>query len=121
MFCDQCGTENRNDRKFCSNCGAKLHDYTKPKENLIMPEEITFEKGKVKKGNKLKKCFDIVAYLFLTFAILFTILSFCVKDAQIAMIVVSTVSFAMFFITLLAKVITIKVLKSKKYNEKKKS
>ena len=29
MFCNQCGEENRNDRKFCSNCGAKLRDYTK--------------------------------------------------------------------------------------------
>lgn len=55
MFCEECGEKNRNDRKFCTNCGAALRDYTKPKENLITPEEITEKQTKVAKTNKRTK------------------------------------------------------------------
>ena len=60
MFCNQCGEDNRNDRKFCTNCGAPLRDYTKPRENLIMPEEIEQKKASVAHKNKVVKVFNII-------------------------------------------------------------
>ncbi|MCQ2564847.1 MAG: zinc-ribbon domain-containing protein [Clostridia bacterium] len=48
MFCENCGQENRNDRKFCTNCGASLRDYTKPKENLLMPDDLVNKNRKIK-------------------------------------------------------------------------
>ena len=55
MFCTECGEENRNDRKFCTNCGKPLRDYTKPRENLLMPEDIENAKENLIKKNKKKK------------------------------------------------------------------
>ena len=79
MFCNKCGSENRNDRKFCANCGAPLKDYTKPRENLIMPEEITEKQKVVKKRNITRLITNIIMTLFLIVAIGFAIASFYVE------------------------------------------
>ena len=63
MFCTECGEKNRNDRKFCTNCGKPLKDYTKPRENLLMPEDIEKAKENVKKQNKKKKTLTFIAIL----------------------------------------------------------
>ena len=55
MFCNQCGKENRNDRKFCMECGAKLKDYTKPVENPILITDISNKQEEVVKRNKFNK------------------------------------------------------------------
>lgn len=76
MFCNECGTENRNDRKFCTNCGAALNDYTKPRENLVMPEEIEKEQQNVAKRNSLTKKFNIALAIILLLAIGLTVATF---------------------------------------------
>ena len=83
MFCNKCGSENRNDRKFCSNCGAPLKDYTKPRENLIMPEEISNKQTAVEKRNKLRLTTNIIMTLFLVLGTGFAIASFYVKEILI--------------------------------------
>lgn len=80
MFCNKCGSENRNDRKFCANCGAPLRDYTKPRENLIMPEEIAEKQKVVKKRNLMRLVTNIIMTLFLTVAAGLAIASFYVKN-----------------------------------------
>jgi uncharacterized membrane protein YvbJ len=69
MFCTECGEKNRNDRKFCTNCGKPLKDYTKPRENLLMPEDIEKAKEDVKKQNKKKIILNVIFILFLCFAV----------------------------------------------------
>ena len=76
MYCNECGTENRNDRKFCTNCGASLTDYTKPRENLVMPEDIEKEQNLVAKRNSLTKKFNIALAIILLLAIGLTVTTF---------------------------------------------
>ena len=114
MFCKECGEENRNDRKFCSNCGANLVDYTKPREDLIMPEEIKKEQEKVQKKNKVTKIFDIIFYTCLTLAIAFTIASFFVpKKVLIGFSITCIVLYSILFISaIIRKIILKKIQKS---------
>lgn len=77
MYCNQCGEENRNDRKFCTNCGAQLRDYTKPKQNLIMPDDLIAT-------NKAKKALKVWALVFTVLAVLFAV-------ATVALLVVAFV------------------------------
>lgn len=58
MFCKNCGAENRNDSKFCLHCGAKLGNYLKPNENLIMPNDI-----KMQQQNKSTRKICSVLYI----------------------------------------------------------
>lgn len=99
MFCNQCGEENRNDRKFCSNCGAPLKDYTKPRENLIMPEDVENYEKKTKKYDKSLKIFKILMLISFLCAIILLAVSFFVKGkAQMALIIISIVMFVSFFV-----------------------
>lgn len=81
MFCNSCGHENRNDRKFCENCGEKLRDYTKPRENLIMPEEIEAKQNFIKKRNVIAKSFNISLAIILVLGIALLIMTFLFKGA----------------------------------------
>ena len=102
MFCDQCGSENRNDRKFCSNCGAPLTNYTKVKENLIMPEEIEKKQDVVKNRQHIKKVAKAILWVLFGFALLTTILSFFV-DGPLFWV---TIGFALaFYLALLITII----------------
>ena len=112
MFCNQCGEENRNDRKFCSNCGAKLRDYTQPRENLIMPEDVENYEKKTKNYDKLLKIFKILMIIpFLSAIILLAVSFFVDGKAQMALIIISIVMFVIFFVFLKLK----SVISLKKY------
>ncbi len=80
MFCNNCGSENRNDRKYCANCGSPLKDYTKPRENLIMPEDINKKQIIVNKRNKLRIITNFIMMLFLVLGTGFSIASFYVES-----------------------------------------
>lgn len=109
MFCNKCGSENRNDRKFCTNCGAPLRDYTKPRENLIMPEEISNKQTAVAKINKLRLITNIIMTLFLIIAISFAIVSFYVKDNLIlTFAILAFVCIVIVIVTYIIKVVLIK-------------
>ena len=75
MFCNECGTENRNDRKFCTNCGAELIDYTKPRENLVMPEDVE-KKQEVAERKSLTKKFNIALALIMLVTIALAVAAF---------------------------------------------
>lgn len=113
MFCNECGTENRNDRKFCTNCGAALIDYTKPRENLVMPEDIENEQKNIAKRNSLTKKFNIALAIILLLAIGLTITTF-VFDGTIRLVLgaCALASCVVFLI-----VWRIKVVKIKKIND----
>lgn len=81
MFCNKCGAENRNDRKFCANCGAPLRDYTKPRENLIMPEEIERKQSIVQSRNKIRLACNILMCVLFVLGVAFTVLSFFVDES----------------------------------------
>ena len=98
MFCENCGAENRNDRKFCSNCGSPLRDYTKPKENLIMSNEVEQEQKKVRMRNHIKNVSTILMCVFFVCAVALTIVSFFIKN--FAFWVIIGLAFA-FYIALL--------------------
>ena len=107
----QCGHENRNDRKFCEECGSPLRDYTKPRENLIMPNDIKNEQLTEKK-TKTVKIYTTICSIILVMAVIFTALSFCFKnELRKAFAIVSIVLFVAFFI-----VAAIKKRKVKKIN-----
>ena len=98
MFCTQCGHENRNDRKFCEECGSPLRDYTKPRENLIMPDDLKNEQLEVKKTNTVK-IYTTICSIILVMATIFAVLSFFFKEElQKAFAIVSIVLFVVFFI-----------------------
>ena len=92
MYCKECGTENRNDRKFCTNCGKPLEDYTKPKEDLIMPEEIKEKQDNVSTRKKIIKNLNIVSLSLLAVGVILSIISFFVtKKVKIALLIVAIV------------------------------
>ena len=99
MFCNQCGEENRNDRKFCSSCGAQLRDYTKPRENLLMPDDIKKEQEYVKNKNHLIKVFYISMAIILLIAAVLTITSFFVPgNWKLITAIISTCFYIAFLI-----------------------
>ena len=104
MFCNQCGEDNRNDRKFCTNCGAPLRDYTKPRENLIMPEEIEEKQNIVKHKNKIAKVFTIVNLILQLIVVTLLIVSFFVKEpADMILLVIAIIFEIAFFACLIIK------------------
>ncbi|MBE7076275.1 MAG: zinc ribbon domain-containing protein [Clostridiales bacterium] len=120
MFCNQCGEENRNDRKFCSNCGSPLIDYTKPKENLVFPEDIKKEQ-QLQKANKTAKIFDIISVsLFLT-SILLTAISLFVENqnAKLVLTIISLVLYVIILANIIAKIVILKKSNKKEVEEKK--
>ncbi len=88
MFCKNCGAENVNNSKFCLNCGAKLDDYTAPKKDLVMPDEIDNQQ----KNAKTQKICKILYILAVCSLLLSGIFVFCSLFAlTIPFIVISTV------------------------------
>lgn len=67
MFCKECGAENRNDGKFCSNCGAKLTDYTKTptQEELLMPQDVVDNTNKQKQAKKHYRVRQVVSIILI--------------------------------------------------------
>ncbi len=114
MFCSQCGQENRNDRKFCSNCGAPLKDYTKPAQNLIMPEDIIKQQTNIEKRNKVARGLNILLSIIFCFAVVFTILLFVLPNrAQGAMTILAIVFDVLFIVVCIVKACTLKKYKNK--------
>lgn len=114
MFCSNCGKENRNDRKFCTECGAKLRDYTKPRENLLMPEDIEDAKHTVKRNNSIKLVCGIIMFIIFAVAIGFTIASIFVnEDLKVAFSITSLCLLVAFFIVWIAKDLLTKQTKKK--------
>ncbi len=112
MFCDQCGTENRNDRKFCSNCGAKLRDYTKPRENLIMPDEVEKEQELVRKRNQVQRITFILLSVFFAIAIAGTVLTFFMENVLFWVVVgVSLFGFLAMLITYIVRLVLLNKIK----------
>lgn len=103
MFCRECGTENRNDRKFCSNCGAPLKDYTKPVENTIHPDEIKEKQQIVAKKNKANDVFMILSVSFLIVAIILSVISFVVGENLVMPILI--IALICYFVALVLYII----------------
>ena len=103
MFCGECGTNNRNDSKFCVNCGSKLHDYTKPKENLIMPEEIEAKQKNILKVSKVCKILSIISLILILACTTFAVLSYFVKAKQFIFLIITLVLFGLTIITVITR------------------
>lgn len=104
MFCNECGHENRNDRKFCSECGSKLRDYTKPVENLVMPQEIEAAKENVRRKNKVSKTCNIIFWFLFALSILLIVPIFFVENTlKIVLVCSSVLSFIGMIIALIVK------------------
>lgn len=120
MFCRECGTENRNDRKFCSNCGAPLKDYTKPTENLIHPDEIKEKQVKVEKKNKVDNVLKVLSISFLIVAIVLSVISFAVNENFITpIIIIALICYAIALILYIIKTILLKRIENSINKEKK--
>ncbi len=104
MFCHKCGTENRNDRKFCSNCGEPLRDYTKPREDLIMPEDVRDNHAKLVKFNNTITILRSVYWISLVLSVILIIVSFFVpKVAKFPCAMVAVILVVIFFIVYVVK------------------
>lgn len=113
MFCKECGKENRNDSKFCVECGAPLHDYTKPKQDLIMPEEIEKKQKAIKHKKNISKIFNYISLSLIVVAVTFSILTFFVPEkAKLAFAILCLVLYSMILILEISKAIIIKHIKS---------
>ncbi len=89
MFCDQCGEENRNDRKFCTNCGSPLRDYTKPidKKDLLMPEDVVdMQKQAKAKKRKFVVCSILSLICILASAVCIVLSSFVFQDRTVKLV-----------------------------------
>lgn len=92
MFCKNCGEENRNDRKFCANCGTPLKDYTAPveKEELLMPEDVERANIKAKKHKSHYMVRQILGFVCLALALVGVLLTYLVfKEKTIKLIIIS--------------------------------
>ena len=94
MFCRDCGSENRNDSKFCTNCGKPMKDYTKPVENVIMPDDIKQKQEAVKNQNHTIKKLTIVMYILFIAGIALLVGGFFI-DSNVARIVLMTLGFVL--------------------------
>ena len=104
MFCTECGTENRNDRKFCTNCGKPLRDYTKPRENLLMPEDITKAQEKVKAKKALANAFNVAIVISLLLAVACAIaIFFTTEVAKTVFVCTSCVLFVLTLVFIIIK------------------
>lgn len=93
MFCKNCGEENRNDRKFCANCGAPLKDYTAPveKEELLMPEDVEQANLKAKQRKNHYMIRQILGFVCLALALVGVLLTYLVfKDKTTKLIIISS-------------------------------
>ena len=113
MFCTECGEKNRSDRKFCTNCGAPLKDYTKPRENLLMPEDI--EKAQAKaKTNNISKNFILPLIISAILTLASTIAIFFVKQpVKNILVIVSICLFILLLLILFIRKIKIKQITNK--------
>ncbi len=121
MFCSECGHENRNDRKFCAECGNKLKAYNEEtkKEDLLMPVDIENEKFKVEKRNNINKVSSIIFWCIFVSAILLTIFSFIVKDeAKLALIIIASVCYISMLVVVIIKKSLLKRINKDKSTEK---
>ena len=118
MFCTECGQENRNDRKFCTNCGKPLRDYTKPRENLLMPNDIEKAQQEVKSNNKFKLICNIIYIIMLLAAFTCFVLACIFKNIANTLIIVGLAIIIVGLIILFIKKIKTKYLKN---NQTKKS
>lgn len=106
MFCQECGEENRNDRKFCANCGAPLRDYTKPRENLVMPDDVNNTHIKNLKIKKTNLIFNIILGILLLIGILFLIVTFfTVDNLQLTFSIISLSSLILYIIISITKMV----------------
>lgn len=117
MYCKECGENNRNDRKFCTNCGAKLQDYTKPREDLIMPEEIKSKQDNITKFNKINRIISIVMALLLLLGIGFIVATFFTEgNLQLVFIVTCLVCLSTYVVLWITN---FTITKKKNKNNKK--
>ena len=113
MFCTECGEKNRNDRKFCTNCGKPLRDYTKPRENLLMPEDIEKAKTQVKVTNKVKLICNILYLILLALSALSFVLAFVFTNLKAVFIITGIVLIIIGLVILFVKKIKIKQTQNK--------
>lgn len=99
MFCANCGEENRNDRKFCSNCGSPLRDYTKPRENLLMPEDVKNANIEAEKVQKKRTMLNIAMTILFLLAVTCIVVDFFVPNKlQMLFAIISLVFCVAFFV-----------------------
>lgn len=120
MYCRECGTENRNDRKFCSNCGTPLKDYTKPAENLILPNEIEAKQESVKKKNKSTRILKMLIIAFFVIAVILSFTSFLFKGNIALTIIILAIVFYIVSLCLIISCLIIKKHTAKTLNSNKK-
>ena len=121
MFCSNCGEENRNDRKFCANCGNPLKDYTKPtpKEDLLMTQDVIEANKKQAKTKKTLIVCRVLSFAMLILACACVIFSnFVFKDNKTLQVVLSSVAIGLTVLFLILASINAKIAKKIKQAEK---
>lgn len=121
MFCNQCGEENRNDRKFCANCGAPLKDYTKQptQEELLMPQDVIDANNKQKQDKKRYWVRHAVSIVLILVACICVIVSnFVFKGNRTVQIWLSSIAVVLSFIYITLVIINAKYAR-KQRNAKK--
>lgn len=121
MFCSNCGEENRNDRKFCANCGSPLKDYTIPtaKEDLLMPQDVIEANKKQNKSKKALVVCRIVSFVMMILACVCVVLSnFVFKNNTTVQIVLSAVAIGLTVVFAILTSINAKIAQKIKQEEK---
>lgn len=120
MYCKECGEENKNNAKFCSNCGKPMKDYTAPtkQEDLLMPQDLIEAEDKRKHLKKRFIARQIVSIiLIITACACMLVSNFVIKNHRTIQLALSCIAILLTIIYIALIVVNAKVAKKLK-NEK---
>ena len=111
MHCYHCGAENRNDRRFCTECGAKLKSYTNPDQVITNSEDVKDEKPTKKRVfNKIIVICEIVLFII---AAVFAVLAIVLTKFKFAFLITAASCFGVILLLALVDAIVNAIVNKK--------
>lgn len=111
MHCYNCGAENRNDRRFCTECGAKLKSYTNPDQ--VIANERDWVEEKPAKKRLFNKIVIILEVILFVIAAIFAVLAIVLTNFKFPFLITSAVCFGVILLLALVDAIVNAIINKK--------